>query len=175
MFGSIKFIKWNCYLILALAVLSTLTAHDIAMFIINMKNDCTLGTEDGKSQYVNFSLSTWMNCASIVQFAAFGFLLCMVLVVLCVDNLIWTIDDCEDTRTCCCDTTDIPKSIGCLIIPIGGLVSCFLLAWVVIGCLLWSEIKNHGVNNQQCDDMLLAWLIINIVPPAFLVCSYACQ
>ena len=64
-----------CVLILALMMLAVLTAQDIAMVIIDLQNECTLGTEDGKSQYVNFSLSTWMYWASITHFSVVSFIL----------------------------------------------------------------------------------------------------
>ena len=175
-FGTIRIIKGICYFILALAVLSALTAHDIAMFFINMKNDCTLGTEDGKSQYVNFTLSTWMYCASIVQFSIFCVSLFGTIVNVYVNQLIWEGKVDGKTRICCCSISDIVGDLmGVSIFIISCLGSFFLLAWAVIGCLLRREIQKHGVNNQQCDDVLLAWLIINLVPVAFAVCSYACQ
>ena len=175
-FGTIKIIKWICYFILALAVLSAFTAHDIAMFIINMQNDCTLETEDGHSQYVNFTLSTWMYCASVVQFSVFGVFLFGTIVNVYVNTLIWegTVDG--KTSICCCSISDIVGDfMGVILFIISCLASFFLLAWAVIGCLLRREIQKHGVNNQQCDDVLLAWLIINFVPVAFAVCSSACQ
>ena len=39
----------------------------------------------------------------------------------------------------------------------------FLLAWTVIGCMLQSEVWSHGVNNKQCNQVLMAWLIIYIL------------
>ena len=128
-------------------MLLVLTAQDIAMFIINTEEECTLGTEGGNSQYVNFDLTTWMFWASVVHFS---------MIALVVISVWWTAFEICD---CSVQIALVAFSAG-----------IFLFAWTVIGFLLQKEIWNHGVNDQKCNKVLLAWLIIYLVKVA-LICS----
>ena len=133
---------------LAMMSLLALTAPDIAMFIINMQNECTLGREDGKSQYVSFDLSTWMYCASAIHFTMMTLIACMPVAAL-VDV---TIGDRCDTNCQCAIAIIAPTPY----------IYIFLFAWTVVGFLLQEEVRNHGVNHQQCGDILLGWLIVQM-------------
>merc|ERR1712241_980361 len=46
----------------------------------------------------------------------------------------------------------------------------FLFIWTVIGFLLQEEVRYYGVNNEQCGDVLLGWLIIQLVVDCCLPC-----
>ena len=138
-----------CIYISGLILLLALTALDIAMFTINMQRECTLGTEDGMSQYVNFSLSTWMYWTSITHFSVVSFMT-FILISAALQVLILFR---YGIRVCCAGTT------FCVFV----MAHVFLLAWTVIGFLLQEEIRNHGVNNEQCNQVLLAWCSIHIV------------
>ena len=139
-------------------MLLALTAQDIAMFIINVEKECSLETEGGESQYVSFDLGTWMDWASATHFCMFCLIIVsMGIAAFCVDIL-----DAEDSRW------DITlKLCGGASYCVVSMAWLFLLAWTVIGFLFYSEIRNHGVNNQQCTQVLLGWLIMHVL-------SYCC-
>ena len=121
-------------------------ALDIAMFIINSEDECTLGTDGGNSQYVNFSLSTWMFWASVIHFST----------LLVLSGLLAVLGICDHPR---CAPDCLFRGIFVIVSSVGT----FLFGWTVIGFLLQEEIRNHGVNDQKCNAVLLAWLIIYMV------------
>ena len=146
--------------VVTLILLLALTALDIAMFTINKQNQCTLGTEDGMRQYVNFGLSAWMYWASITHFSVLSFIL--ISAALGALFLYFFETHLEGDPyggmarciTCCW---------GGITFCIFVMVDVFLLVWTVIGFLLQEEIRNHGVNNVQCNQVLLAWCIVSIL------------
>ena len=131
-----------------------LTAQDISMFIINAEEECTLGTDGGNSQYVSFSLSTWMFWASVIHFST----------LLVLSGLLAVLGICDHPRCA-------PDCLFRVILVIVSSVGTFLSAWTVIGFLLHEEIRNHGVNDQKCNAKLLAWLIIYMVQ-SVLACPF---
>ena len=147
--------------IMAVLFFLTVTSPDIAMFTINLQNECTLGTEDGVSQYVNFSLSTWMYWASITHLSLFslGFFVNGVLFLNCQRVCCW---DCEQWFKQC---------IALMIAGIALMTWIFLFAWTVIGFLLEEEIGKYGVNNEQCMHVSKAWCVIDIVFRVCLCCA----
>merc|ERR1712061_3475 len=102
-----------------------------------MQHNCTLETEDGQSQYFNFTLSTWMDCASVVQFSVYGLLMSIFLSILWLNNLIWEMDEYRTLgRTipsiCGYNIWDITGCLGCIFRIIVGLAVCFFFVWAFI-------------------------------------------
>ena len=131
---TLAMIKSICVLILALMMLAVLTAPDIAMYIINLQNQCTLGTEDGMRQYVNFGLSAWMYWASITHFSVVSF----SLISAALGALFLYLFERHFENDPYVDMVS-----GCISMCWGGITFCifvmvhvFLLAWTVIGFLL---------------------------------------
>lgn len=135
---------FRCVLIL----FTLMSAKDVAMFVINVLYGCILETDGGKSKYVNFDLSTWMYVASITHFLVIVFLGMHVMGIS------------RDAYDCLKGFPTVLESI-CKGIGIFGYI--FLFTWMVIGFLFQKEIRENGVNNQECGDILLAWLILQML------------
>ena len=127
--------------ILAMLPLLALIAPDIAMFAINVQYNCTVETEDGES------LSYWMYWASITHFLMVSTMLCMGGLVL-VDAV--DVDE-KDAGWWC----SIVMSGCCFIVYL------VLFFYTVEGFKLQEEMRFHGVNNEQCNQVVLAWCIIS--------------
>merc|ERR1711870_162805 len=74
---------------------------------------------------------------------------------------------------------DFNASISSAIFCCNFVVMIFLFAWTVIGFLLHQEGRMHGVNDEQCGDVLLPWLIMQLVldcvfPGVCCVCAVLC-
>jgi len=124
------------------------TSRDIAMLVINIQNECVLDTEGGRSEFFIGGLSEWMYCASITHLCIICGIVYIGILVKVFDRSIEYIDhDCE------------LATVSCL----SFLGWVFLVIWTFCGFGLHYEINDHGVNNQQCGDILLAWLILQYV------------
>ena len=145
------------FLIFAPIFFVALTAKDIAMLIINAQQECSLDTWDGKSKYVIFSLSTWMNVAAPIHI--------FVMMSIWLFGVGLYIDKYGDYFTFSGFTC---ASFG----------SIFLVAWTVVGLQLQMEIKESGINDKQCGDIMLRWLILQMIleiGPGFLTICGICS
>ena len=148
-----------CLFILVMLPLVALTAPDIAMFAINVQNNCTVGTEGGES------LSKWMYGMSITHFLMVSTMLCMgglVLSALFVADMV--------------DADVVDEAKWCSIVMSG---CCCLVYLVLFGCtvkgfMLQEEIRFYGVNNEQCNEVLLAWCIISLFSYCGALCFVVC-
>ena len=122
-----------------------MTIKDIAMIVINALYECALDTEDGESEFVNFKLIAWMYVASISHILQMLFFCLNVLGTAWGPNL----------------SERISYECGMIF----GLFNfVFLFAWTVVGFKLQQEIREKGVNHQQCGDVMLGWLILQMFP-----------
>ena len=133
-----------CLFVLAMLALAALTAPDITMFVINVQNNCSVGTEGGES------LSKWMYGMSITHFL-------MVSTVFVMGGLV--LSDVLANRI------GYKNAKSCSIVMSGCcfIVYCVLFFYTVEGFKLREEIRFHGVNNKQCNQAVLAWCILSIL------------
>ena len=146
--------EWMPVILATVICILLLVAKDIAMLIINSKNECSLDTEEGESEYVIFDLNTWMVCGA----SSHILMVCSLALVLLIAP----------------GESAIRRFCWCILALIPLFLFIFLFAWTVIGFLLQEEIRTRGVNNEQCDDILLAWLILEIVVEFASVCCVCC-
>eukprot|EP01084_Bolivina_argentea_P184762 318667_1 len=135
-------IKECCPLFIFLFLLGLYFGKDIAAIIIYSNGDCN-DVINGKSKYVSFDVNKWLLVGSATHLSVFAALICFFL--LSVDSD---------------DKGGIIMLIGC-----GGCLSIFLIAWVVIGFLLWTEtMKNTGnVLENKCSNLILSWSILQTI------------
>ena len=140
--------------------LVALTAKDIAMLIINAQQECAFDTDDGKSKNMIFGPSTWMYVAAPIHIS--------VIMSICVlgGGLDLDIEEYEDY-------------FAYITLSCASLGSIFLVPWTMVGWELQSEIKESGINNKQCGDIMLSWLILQLIleigPGFFIICSICCS
>ena len=134
-----------------------LTAPAIAMLIIDVDHECALETEGGQSQYVAFGLTTWMYIASVFHL----FVVC-VLFALDPDGLFG-----RCFSEALNDYWIFERVVFCFIC----VNIIILFAFYVIGWILQEEVWHHGVNNEQCSQVLLGWLIFGILVLGAICCA----
>eukprot|EP01084_Bolivina_argentea_P184763 318669_1 len=125
-----------------LCLLGLYFGKDIAAIIMYSNGDCN-NSIYGESKYVSFNVNTWLLIGSVTHFSVFAALICFFL--LSGDSV---------------DEGLITMSIGC-----GACLSTFLVAWTVIGFLLWTEtMKNTGnVLENKCSNLILSWSILQTI------------
>eukprot|EP01084_Bolivina_argentea_P152152 265456_1 len=135
----IEFFAQPCALIFIAVTIS----KDIAALVISSQYNCNSTVDDSK--YVSFDVSQWILIGSITHMSSWGFI---ILCGICLLNLL--------------------KQVATfLFLVMGCCSSCFLIAWVVIGFLLHSEM--HG-EKEECMDIVLSWCIIQLIEPVFIIC-----
>ena len=133
-------------------------AKDIGLLVVNIQNKCSLNTGNGRSGYVDIDLETWMYIAGIVHIVVLLFIFWMA-----VEELF--------ERHC---LNDNGRAVLFVL-----MLCCWLslFAWTIIGFLMEKEIRNYGVNNQQCRVVMLCWLILEMLleygPFALVICINA--
>merc|ERR1712217_475177 len=98
-------------------------------------------TENPISIYLNTTLSTWMYCAATIQLSV----ICIILRAFVI--YYW-------------NTVHDHHVIFMIYILLCWI---FMFVWTAIGIRYYVDIQSHGVNDQQCSDILLAWIILNTV------------
>eukprot|EP01084_Bolivina_argentea_P307597 531696_1 len=136
-------------------------ATDIALLVINNRNDCNQALDDGNSEYVIFDINTFILCGTIIHLIlAFGFCLHDSI---CFKNLpepgnaaMW-ISFYASIPICCC-------------------FWLFFIAWSVIGFVLYSEMDRDTEENKQCSNAMLVWSIFKATETILTLCwtAYSC-
>ena len=44
------------------------------------------------------------------------------------------------------------------------IMALFIFVWMIVGFKVVQEIPEKGVNHKQCGDVMLSWLILQIIP-----------
>lgn len=161
-------------IIAPLMIILAMMAKDVAMVIINNQHECALDTMGGRSKYVTFNLSTWMYVASAFHMFAM-FSMWLVFLSLALD------DDYEARRFRGEARYSEKKAIELIKFTSVFLTSLneifFLFPWTMVGFLLQEEIREYGVNKQQCGDVILGWLVLQVLletAPCFLTICCIC-
>jgi len=156
-------ISWLVLLLIFLVLI----AKDIAMLIINLRDDCTLNTEDGESKRFSFGLSTWMNCAAIMSILGHSCFVSYRCASLWKKSLslrkekeaILRGDDMTQY-------TPYNTEVGGAPVVLNSCCACaiglFLFAWTVIGLVLRYE-NGVSIDKGACKSVVDAWLWIELI------------
>ena len=139
---------------LCLAIINlfiVVSAKDIAMLAITAQYECALNTEF-ELVHARFTLSTWMYVAAVSNMIVLVPLVVWIRLIAETSGinyraLGWRMRNCAHWVNLC--------GLCCLAV--------YVLPLTIIGFLFNEEIKTYGANHTQCADVVLAWLILQML------------
>eukprot|EP01084_Bolivina_argentea_P065412 119222_1 len=129
----------KCIYFLAIILLLAVISPDIVALKISSNNDCNLM----KSNYINFSVTEWLQCG-------------------CIINIIYMSISCVIVTR----TIDVRCDWAPWFLIIGSIMCCialFIFSWSIIGFILYSEMDTNTISNKTCSNMVLSWSILRVI------------